>query len=216
MPALPAELPAPDDDAAAGLTPEILRALVANHAAFLAFLTRRVGRRDVAEEILQEAFVRGIGRGSSLRDGELATAWFYRLLRNALVDHHRRRDAEQRALEAAAGEPLPAPPEPDHELMGAVCACVGSLAAALKPEYAEALRQVEIDGESVQSYAAATGITPGNAAVRVHRAREALRRKLAQCCGTCATHGCLDCTCARPSGSPARESGAVSYRGASS
>ncbi len=56
-----------------------------------------MGRRDVAEEILQEAFVRSIGRGSTLRDGELATAWFYRLLRNALVDHHRRRDVEQRA-----------------------------------------------------------------------------------------------------------------------
>lgn len=209
MPALPADLTAPlDDDAAAGLTPEILRALVDNHASFLAFLTRRVGRRDVAEEILQEAFVRSIARGSTLRDGELATAWFYRLLRNALVDHHRRRAAEQRALEAVAGEPLPAPPEPDEELMGAVCTCVGALASGLKPEYAEALRQVEIHGESVQSYAAATGITPGNAAVRLHRARDALRRRLATSCGTCAAHGCLDCTCARSPGSPAGACGA--------
>lgn len=196
MQAPPAQTPCATDDVAVGLTPEILRALVDNHAGFLAFLTRRVGRRDVAEEILQEAFVRSIDRGSTLRDGELATAWFYRLLRNALIDHHRRRDAEQRALEAVAGEPSPAPPEPDQELMRIVCACVGTLATALKPEYAEALRQVEIDGESVQSYAGAVGITPGNAAVRLHRAREALRRQLVKSCGTCATHGCLDCTCA--------------------
>jgi len=50
-------------------TPEVLRALVDNHARFLAFLERRVGARDVAEDILEEAFVRSLdavgGRRSS-------------------------------------------------------------------------------------------------------------------------------------------------------
>jgi RNA polymerase sigma-70 factor (ECF subfamily) len=31
--------------------------------------------------------------------------------------------------------------------------------------------------------------------VRLHRARAALKTRLEQSCGTCATHGCLDCTC---------------------
>ena len=46
------------------------------------------GARDLAEEILQDAFVRGLSRGAGarLRDDESAVAWFYRLLRNA----HRR------------------------------------------------------------------------------------------------------------------------------
>ena len=74
MHAPPVEIPTPEGDATAGLTPEILRALVDNHARFLAFLARRVGRRDLAEEILQEAFVRSLARGSTLRDGESATA----------------------------------------------------------------------------------------------------------------------------------------------
>jgi RNA polymerase sigma-70 factor (ECF subfamily) len=160
---------------------------------------RRVGRRDVAEEILQEAFVRGIDRGATLRDNDSATAWFYRLLRNAVIDYTRRRDAEQRALGVVAGEPEPVDPAPDDELMGVVCACVGSLVGALKPEYADALRRVELDGVSVQAYAGSVGITPNNAAVRLHRAREALRRQLTKSCGTCATHGCLDCTCAASS-----------------
>ena len=34
-----------------------------------------------------------------------------------------------------------------------------------------------------------------NAAVRVFRAREALRKQVARACGACATHGCVDCTC---------------------
>jgi DNA-directed RNA polymerase specialized sigma24 family protein len=79
-----------------GLSPAVLRVLIANHGRFLAFLARRVKRRDVAEEILQDAFVRGIARGGALRDDESAIAWFYRLLRNAIVDHARGQSARRR------------------------------------------------------------------------------------------------------------------------
>nr|MBA3538947.1 RNA polymerase subunit sigma-70 [Deltaproteobacteria bacterium] len=62
-------------------------------------------------------------------------------------------------------------------------------------EYADALRRIEVDGVSVKDYAEEAGISSSNAGVRVFRAREALRRQVARSCGTCATHGCLDCTC---------------------
>ncbi|MGZ7100373.1 MAG: RNA polymerase sigma factor, partial [Candidatus Angelobacter sp.] len=42
-----------------------------------------------------------------------------------------------------------------------------------------------------------SSITAENAAVRVHRARKALRRQVELPCGTCAEHGCLDCHCQR-------------------
>jgi RNA polymerase sigma-70 factor (ECF subfamily) len=48
---------------------------------------------------------------------------------------------------------------------------------------------------AVKAYAAQKGLTAGNAAVRVFRAREALKKRVAQSCGTCAEHGCFDCTC---------------------
>jgi len=72
---------------------------------------------------------------------------------------------------------------------------VSELAATLKPEYAEALRRVEIDGMAVKDYASASGISASNAGVRIFRARKALRVQLARACGTCAEHGCLDCSC---------------------
>jgi RNA polymerase sigma-70 factor (ECF subfamily) len=68
-----------------------------------------VGSREAAEDILQEAFVRGMGRADALREDESAVAWFYRLLRNAVVDHYRRRGAEERALARFAAEPLTIP-----------------------------------------------------------------------------------------------------------
>jgi RNA polymerase sigma-70 factor (ECF subfamily) len=188
----------PNDEAPSStespLSPAVVSALVGNHRAFLSFLQKRVGDRAIAEDILQEAFVRGLDRLGTLENEESATAWFYRILRNAVIDHHRRRATVDRKLEEFAAE-LDRQVEAHGEVRGAVCQCVGTLATTLKPEYAEALRRVEVDGLAVKEYAAEAGITSGNAAVRVHRAREALRKQVARSCGTCADHGCIDCTC---------------------
>ncbi len=171
---------------------EVVRALVDNHRQFLGFLERRVGSRATAEEILQAAFVKTLEKGGALRDGEGAVAWFYRLLRNALVDHYRRQAAEGRALEREARELTEAV---DPELKQVVCACVGELLPTLKPEYADILRQVDLEERGVVDVAREVGITANNAGVRLHRARVALKKQLERSCGTCASHGCLDCTC---------------------
>jgi RNA polymerase sigma factor (sigma-70 family) len=136
---------------------EVARVLLDNRARFLGFLERRVGSRDVAEDLLQEALVRGLDRARSLRDQESAVAWFYRLLRNALTDHYRRRGAERRALERLAAEPLATEPLPDEELLHTVCACVASLLDTLKPEYAAIFRRVELEGLAVGAFAAQAG-----------------------------------------------------------
>ena len=92
------------EEAARPIDPQVARVLVENHREFLRFLERRVGNRAVAEDILQEAFVRGVERAGSLRADESAVAWFYRTLRNAVIDHHRRTGAAGRGLEAFARE----------------------------------------------------------------------------------------------------------------
>jgi RNA polymerase sigma-70 factor (ECF subfamily) len=176
------------------LTPAAIRALVANHREFLAFLERRVGSKDIAEDILQEAFVRGMDKADAIKNEESAIAWFYRLLRNAVIDHHRRNASAAKRLENFAIE-LKSQELPDQELRGTICKCVSELAGTLKPEYSEALRRVELEGLQVKDYAAELGITSANAGVRIFRAREALRKQVARSCGTCADHGCLDCTC---------------------
>jgi RNA polymerase sigma factor (sigma-70 family) len=179
-------------------TPEVVNVLVENHRRFLAFLERRVGSRDAAEDILQEAFVRGLDHAGTLRDAEAVIPWFYRLLRNAVIDHYRRRGAEERALAYAAGIADTAEPGPDEAMHDEICACVSSLVETLKPEYAAVIQRVDLEGATVAAFADEAGITANNAGVRLHRAHEALRRRLVQSCGTCATHGCLDCRCGAP------------------
>jgi RNA polymerase sigma-70 factor (ECF subfamily) len=182
------------DDVVRPSSPDVTRVLVDNHRAFLGFLERRVGRRDVAEDILQEAFARGIDRLPTLRDEEAIVPWFYRTLRNATVDYFRRARTRDQALGRFAEE-VETSEEAPEAIEGEVCRCVSRLADTLKPEYAEALRRIEVDGVSVASFAEERGISRSNAAVRVFRAREALRRQVAASCGTCAEHGCLSCTC---------------------
>jgi RNA polymerase sigma factor (sigma-70 family) len=170
-----------------------LAALLENRRVFLRFLERRVADRETAEDILQDAFARALATRESLRKDESVVAWFYRMLRNAVIDRYRRDDASKRALQAFAREVSQA--QPTAEVHGAVCACVLQAATALKPEYEEALREVDVEGLAVKAYAGRHGMTPNNAAVRLHRARQALRTQVVASCGACATHGCLDCRC---------------------
>lgn len=85
-------------DASKPETDAAVARLLANHRRFLNFLTARVGSREDAEDILQDAFVRGLQKVGQLRDDESAVAWFYRLLRNAVIDHYRRRSAAKKAF----------------------------------------------------------------------------------------------------------------------
>ncbi len=176
--------------AAEPVTAEALATLVATHREFLGFVERRVGDKATAEEIVQEALVKSLQHVGEIR--ESATGWFYRVLRNAIVDHHRRHGASERALGALTAESTTAP---DAELEHVVCSCVSALADTLKPEFADALRRIDVDGTSVKDYAVSAGITASNAGVRIFRARAALRKQVARACGSCATHGCFDCTC---------------------
>jgi RNA polymerase sigma-70 factor (ECF subfamily) len=174
---------------------DVLRLLLDNHARFLGFLQRRVGSREEAEDLLQEAFVRSMGRTDSLPSEESATAWFYRVLRNAVIDHYRREGTRARVVQQLAAQAEADAEAPDPELEAMACACVMALVDTLKPEYGAALRRVDLDGLSVRRFAEEAGISPGNAGVRLHRARQALRRHVARSCGTCLAHGCLDCSC---------------------
>ena len=176
------------------LAPEAARVLLENRARFLGFLEGRVGSRALAEEVLQDAYARAVERGGQLRDEETVVAWFFRILRNALVDQHRRHAAADRALERFASEIDSARP-PDADLERAVCTCVAGVLETLKPEYREFIQAVDLEGRDLQSLATEAGITRKNAAVRLHRARASLGRRLRQTCGACADHACIDCTC---------------------
>lgn len=175
------------------VSPQAVATLLAHRADFLSFLERKVRDRALAEDILQDAFAR-LDKLASLRDEESAVAWFYRVLRNAVIDQARRAQTRAHNLQTFAEE-LAEDPHDSPDTEARVCRCVSMLKDTLQPTYREALEQVEVFGMPVKDYARQQGITPGNAAVRLFRARDALRKQVARSCGACAEHGCVDCTC---------------------
>jgi RNA polymerase sigma factor (sigma-70 family) len=171
-----------------------LATLLENHRAFLKYLERRVGDRELAEDILQDAFAKVMDRPDQAPADEAVVPWFYRTLRNAAIDRFRRRGAATRGLEAFARE-IETHASPEPEMEAEICACVTRLAATLKAEYAEALQAIDVDGTPVKTFAEQRGLSASNAGVRVFRAREALKKRLTESCGTCAEHGCRNCSC---------------------
>jgi RNA polymerase sigma-70 factor (ECF subfamily) len=166
--------------------------LAEHHRRFLEFLRPRVESPAVAEDILQEAYAKSLKKLEDVRDEDSVVAWFYQVLRNAVVDHHRRAGTERHARARLATE---TDESFEPELRQNVCTCVNSVLPDLKPEYADIVKAVELDERPIAEVAQQNGLTTNNATVRLHRARAALRRRLVEVCGTCSEHGCLDCTC---------------------
>jgi len=176
----------------------IARALNDQRVTFKAFLAARVGSEAEAEDILQNGLLKALQHADELHDDAKLTAWFYQLLRNAIIDHYRargsikRRHAALGEMIATLGEDVSAAP---NGWEAELCGCLGDVVATLKPQYAELLRRVDLNGESVQDAAKALKLTPNHASVTLHRARKELRVKLQAFCGACADGACLDCGC---------------------
>ena len=176
---------------------DFLQTLAAERGRFLRFLESRVEDAATAEDILQTAYVKAVQHGSDIQEGESVVAWFYRILRNSVVDHYRRRTTRAKAQDAFAAE---APNAYELHIQNAVCECVQDVVRDLKPEYRSALESVDLLGTSLEEFAGAEQISVNNASVRLYRARKALAKRLTAVCGFCADHKCVDCTCRHGSG----------------
>src|ERR1700754_2173270 len=89
---------------------EAIDGLLDERARFLRFIERRISNPSVAEDLLQSAYMRAFSSQSALHSDESAIAWFYRILRNAIVDYYRYRVVEERVFdslsEGAEGAPV--------------------------------------------------------------------------------------------------------------
>ncbi len=176
----------------------LINVLVDNHRKFRSFLAKRVGSESVAEDLLQASLRKAIETPADAQEKERIVAWFFTILRNTLTDHYRSQATEGRKHEGflheltASGSATQAAAD---EVEAAICECFEALLPTLKASYADALRRVDLNGESVSAVAKDEGVSENNLSVRLHRARNALRISLERTCGTCTEHGCLNCTC---------------------
>jgi RNA polymerase sigma factor (sigma-70 family) len=166
--------------------------LLRQRGKLLGYLQKRLADPDLAEDVLQDSLLKALRSVDEIRDEERLLPWFYRILNHAVIDTYRKHSVEARYLDAY-GRELEAEPGPEDQ--DALCACFRALLPALKPEYAELIERLELQPGDPAQVARELNLQPNNLKVRRHRARQALKQRLEETCRTCATHGCLDCTC---------------------
>ena len=177
---------------------ELIQRLLAEQSAFRAFLRKRLSDDALVEDLLQQSLVKAVERGHDLHNHDSAVSWFYRILRNAVVDYYRSHAADRRKVDGLLDELVTSGEDKMpglDEVRPTLCACLVPLVNQLRPAYADLIRRVDLEGESLAAVARELNVTSSNLTVRLHRARQALRATLEKTCGVCTKHGCLNCTC---------------------
>lgn len=156
-----------------------LEAVYARHApAVLGFLSRAVGDRTAAEDVLQEVFTDAWRRADRYDPGRASLAtWLMVIARSRAVDHLRRRVPEPRDTTLPGALDEAEDPETSTEaLMGRWR--VAALLAVLPDEEARVLRMRFHLGLTQSEIAEQTGMPIGTVKTRMNRALTRLRAVL--------------------------------------
>jgi RNA polymerase sigma-70 factor (ECF subfamily) len=154
-----------------------------------AFLTRLTGAPVVADDLLQETFMRIHRARGSFDPNAAVVPWAYAIARNAWLDHVRAAKVRGDTSRAKSNDDAATPPEattgPDADseqvaIARQTAALVESVLARLAPAQREAFVLLRYEGMSVEDAAAVLGSTPTAVKLRAFRAYEALRAALGQ------------------------------------
>jgi RNA polymerase sigma factor (sigma-70 family) len=155
------------------------------HAEFNArlfnFLGRLSRRRDVAEDLLDETWLRFVDRAQRIRPDTQLGPFLFTVARNLYVSYCRSRLLEEAQTADAIGLwPLGTPrPSPfDATVANETGRRIEEAVAALPAAHREALLLVAIEGLKPAEAAAVCGVTPEAMRQRLSRARAAIARHL--------------------------------------
>ena len=140
------------------------------------FIRSRVRNHTIAEDILQDVFLKIHQKLPTVRASERLEAWVWRIVRNAIADHFRRlRPSEPLPNDMANQAENPAD-LPDLR------PCVRQFINELEPIYREALLLTEWQGLTRDQTGKRLGLSSSGAKSRVQRARGQLKKLLLDCC----------------------------------
>lgn len=179
----------PAGGALRNVTDDIAHRLHAGRSRHLRYLRSRLASSEDAEDALQDASLNLIQHHHSLATIDKLDAWIGVSLRHTVVDRYRRAAARRRLTEALVAQPTDSSEPDDDETLTAEVCLVATL-PNLKTEYAMMLRQVYLEGVALKKIAEREQLTANNAAVRLHRARSALRQTMRHQCKTCPLDDC--------------------------
>jgi RNA polymerase sigma-70 factor, ECF subfamily len=147
------------------------------HTKLYRFIAGRVPDGDIAEDILQDVYLKIHTHIDGLRETDRLESWIYQITRNAIIDHYRRARPQEELSESLAS-PLENEPEAVSELASSVRGMLDCLPDA----YRQALELTELQGLSQVELATRLNISVSGAKSRVQRGREKLKEAFLDCC----------------------------------
>jgi RNA polymerase sigma-70 factor (ECF subfamily) len=142
------------------------------------FLRSRIGDEQVADDLLQETFLRIHQRLGTLEDETRLASWVFQIARNLLTDYYRGKGRAAGALTSDVAAEEAAEENANEQVMQ----CMAAMIEQLPQGYREALKLYEIEGVRQQEIAGRMGISLSGAKSRVQRGREKLKGLLVDCC----------------------------------
>ncbi len=140
------------------------------------YLRHRVGDAHLAEDLLQDVFVKAMRQGSEFCDLDNPRAWLFQVARNALVDHQR---LHRETVELP--EDIPQTIEQPDPVV-TLSACVARVLSELSAEDRDIIEQCDLNGMKQQAYAQAHHLTLAAVKSRLLRARQKMRATLSTNC----------------------------------
>jgi len=134
------------------------------------FVFKKVKDKDLANDLMQDVFLKVQGRVNQLRDDSKITSWIYQITRNAILDYFKAREKEQNLSVVWENE--------NQELNECVADCLNKLVDTLPEKYKQAVRMADLEDQSQTELATQLGISYSGLKSRVQRGREMLREKL--------------------------------------
>lgn len=165
---------------------EAYEALVRMHQDRVFSVLRRCVRSDEVEDLAQELFVRAFEKIDQFRGEARFGTYLMRILRNMLIDRHRRirRSPGLVALAEETGDPAdahlpdPAPGPVEKRELGDRARAVAAALAKLEPKDRLLLILRDSDGMSSEEAGKVIGCSPGAVRIRLFRARRKMRKHL--------------------------------------
>jgi RNA polymerase sigma-70 factor, ECF subfamily len=134
------------------------------------FALKSTGRRDEAEDVVQEVFVRVVRGLDGFRPVGRDAAWLFTIARRILIDRNRARDRRP-------SEPIAAR-EPASDARQETASVLAEALAVLAPADREAFLLREVGGLSYEEIARVCDTTIDGARSHIYRARMRLRALL--------------------------------------
>lgn len=143
------------------------------------FIRSRVRNDHVADDVLQETFVRIHRSLGKLQDEERVTAWAYQIARNAIHDHYRAQPGSETGIADDVAEAVEGPLDAYRSRANV---WMQELVNELPESYRVAVTLSEIEGPTQQEVADPLGLSLSGAKSRIQRGRAMLREVLDRCC----------------------------------